>query len=46
MFTTKIHLYANVFGHNAEYTKWLKNLSYDPALQRSILLPEYVSKIS
>ena len=38
--------FANVLGHNAQYAEWLSKLSYDPALQRHISLPEYVSQTS
>ena len=32
MLTTNMRLHTSVLGHNAEYAKWLNNLSYDSTL--------------
>lgn len=44
MLTTNMRLHTSMLGHNAEYAKWLNDLSYNSTLQGSIPLPEYVSK--
>lgn len=38
--------HIEVVGHNAQYAEWLRELSYNPSLQGSIPLPEYVSRVS
>lgn len=46
MLKTNMQLHANVLGHNAQYAEWLSNLSYNPTLQGSTPLPQYVSTVS